>query len=203
MNVYKELFRQLSAIEDIPEHCCRSFIENTVVRRLLSGENYIEQGDTADSLPFLYSGLIRKYYTDDEGREFTKFFSQPYEFSGAFISFLKQTPSLFTVEALEDSCIIDIPYRFFQSEMKKHHCWLKVYTISLERFYTLKELREHQLLSSNGMARYLQFKKDFPDLDSKLKQYHIASYLGLTPVSLSRIKAQIGDYDASIIRELE
>lgn len=189
--VYSELFQRLASIAEISEDRQQAFIHNTVLRRLSAGERYIAQGETANFLPFLCSGLMRKFYTDAEGREFTKFFSQPFEFSGAFVSFLRQKPSLFTVEVLEDSTLIDIPFSFFQSEMKSNKCWLKIYTISLERFYILKEQREEQLLSCTGKHRYLQFLNDFPHLEPKLKQYHIASYLGLTPVSLSRIKAEV------------
>ncbi len=191
IEIYSVFFSNISRIIEIPEERRKVFIDNTTVIFMKRGEVYVRQGEIPRELPFLCRGLMRKFYIDNEGRDFSKFFSQPNEFSGSFAAFLQQNESLFSVEALEDSILIDIPYDFFRSEIHSHLCWLQLYTMSLEKFYILKELREEQLLTGDGRSKYIQFLKDFPHLEKRLKQYHIASYLGITPVSLSRIRMEL------------
>ena len=59
--------------------------------------------------------------------------------------------------------------------------------------FVLKEKREAELLLDNAQERYQQFLEDYPDLEGRIAQYHIASYLGVTPESLSRIRAGLKD----------
>jgi CRP-like cAMP-binding protein len=60
-----------------------------------------------------------------------------------------------------------------------------------ESLFIKKERREATLLLDDAKTRYLNFLEEYPGLETRLKQYHIASYLGITPVSLSRVRAQL------------
>ena len=57
--------------------------------------------------------------------------------------------------------------------------------------FIIKEKRESELLLNNAQERYLQFLEDYPDLENRISQYHIASYLNIAPESLSRIRANL------------
>lgn len=77
----------------------------------------------------------------------------------------------------------------FESLYKRHRCWETLGRKLAEGLYIKKEMKERLLLMNTAEERYLQFLKEFPGLEKRVPQYHIASYLGITPVSLSRIRS--------------
>ena len=70
--------------------------------------------------------------------------------------------------------------------------WQQIYRNLLERVYIIKEKREADFLLLNATDRYMNFIKEYPHINKMIRQHHIASYLGITPESLSRIRAQLG-----------
>jgi hypothetical protein len=70
----------------------------------------------------------------------------------------------------------------------QHHCWEKLGRILAEQLYIKKETREAEFLLDDAETRYFNFQKQYPGLEERIAQYHVASYLGITPVMLSRIR---------------
>ncbi len=73
---------------------------------------------------------------------------------------------------------------------KQSQYWEKLGRILAEQLFVKKETREASFLLDNAEARYIRFLKDYPNLEDRITQYHIASYLGITPVMLSRIRQE-------------
>jgi CRP-like cAMP-binding protein len=96
-------------------------------------------------------------------------------------------PSAYTVEAMEPSVVIEISNAALQALMQASHNWERFVRLSLERLYIRKEERERELLYLNAKRRYEAFLAKYPGLEKRIPQYHIASYIGISPVSLSRL----------------
>ena len=105
---------------------------------------------------------------------------------------LSSSPSNLSHEALEDSLIIEIDFSGYRKLMLKND-ELKLFQIYyLEKNWLLaKEAREIDFVQNDAAARYLCFIDEYPTLKNRLPQYHIASYLGITPTQLSRIKKNL------------
>lgn len=157
--------------------------------RLKKGQNFIEPGQASNEAGIVVSGLLRLYYTDTEGREATKAFRGPGEMVAAYVEMLEKRPSRITIEALEDSELLVVRYERVTALYNDHPSWQEFGRVIAEDHYRQRERREQELLLNSATERWETFMKEKPDLAGRLPQKIIASYLGITPVALSRISA--------------
>jgi CRP-like cAMP-binding protein len=136
---------------------------------------------------FVAQGLFRMVYLVD-GEERTKDFQSEGQFTGSLASLLIGTPARFSVVAMEPSVLLEIRReRLF--ELSDHYpVWDRMRRNYAEQLFLYKEAREASLLLDSPDARYLQFLRERPDLLQRSPLKHIASYLGVTPEALSRIR---------------
>ncbi len=92
------------------------------------------------------------------------------------------------IEALENSTVYELEYLEWLTLRKENSCWDLFLITLLEGAFATKEKRERELLLLDAEERYNIFKNEFPGLESRIRQHLIASYLGISPVSLSRLK---------------
>ena len=142
----------------------------------------------------LYSGYIaqgafREYYTDKNGREYNKAFCFKGDFTGSYYDLHLQEPSLVTIEALADSTVVLINHKEYQQLVQSDPFWLKISHTLVHNLLMKKFEKELQLLTLTAAERYELLQKRYPELEQLVPSYHIASYLGITPISLSRIRA--------------
>lgn len=161
-------------------------------RQIKKGAVLYPAGETPLSFTYVYRGLFRAYVLDKKGTEYNKNFFPEGRFPGAMTALLRKEPSQFTIEALEDSEIIEIDHPGYRRLLEEYDD-LKLYHIQyLERHWLLdKDIREVNLVQDDASARYQKFLQDYPTLASRLPQYHIASHLGITPTQLSRIRKKL------------
>lgn len=152
---------------------------------------FIKAGEIPDKVGFNISGLFRYSYIDKDGKEYTKHFCLENNLIISYSASLLQEESKFYIEALEDSEILTANYKEFLKILESHPCWDRIARKLIEKIYIIKEKREYQLLMEDAETRYKQFLKDYPGLVGRVKHYHIASYLGISPVSLSRIRNKV------------
>lgn len=158
-------------------------------RRLAKGQMFIEPGQPSHEAAIVVSGLMRFYYTDAEGREATKAFRGPGELVAAYAELLDKRASRTTISALEDTELLVLGYDRVTALYKDHACWQELGRVIAEDHYQQRERREQELLLDSATVRYRTFLAEKPELAAKLPQKIIASYLGITPVALSRISA--------------
>lgn len=145
-------------------------------------------GERWAHLFYIHEGLIRLFYTDVEGREFNKaFFAE-----GLCIWPVAQRDRhedvLFSVAALEESTVLACPFPDLYAFLQRQGCWEAFALPFAETLVEQKFMREHDLLLLSATERYEQFASMRPDLIHRIPDYHLASFLGMTNVSLSRIK---------------
>lgn len=158
---------------------------------LARGAFFIQAGEQPQTLGFVLSGLLRLYYIDEAGGEYTKAFCVENSFVAAYSALLLGEPSRLFIEALEESALLVADYSAYQSLAAGSLRWQIMRGRLAEALFIRKEKREGELVLDDATARYRRFLAEYPGLEPRLKQYHIASYLGISPVSLSRIRRQI------------
>lgn len=160
-------------------------------RKLSAGDHFIHAGDIPLQIGFVVSGVFRFYYLTPDGSDHTKSFRMEGDFITAYSAFLLQEPAFFSIEALEDSHLLVTDFETYAELTESNPNWQMVRLRLTERVFLIKEQREKELLLDDATTRYLKFCEQYPGLEDRVKQYHIASFLGITPVSLSRIRRQL------------
>ena len=148
-------------------------------------------GAVAPNFYFLVSGLVRFYYSTGDGKEFNKHFAMENGFAGAFQSLVLGEPCGFFLQAMEKTETIVLPNTRLRELYNRHPCWERLGRRNAENLVLVKEAREKEFLLDSLEVRYSRFRKEFPGLAERLPQYHIASYLGVTDVALSRLRRKI------------
>lgn len=114
-------------------------------------------------------------------------------FAGSFHSLILGVPCNFFIQALERTETIVLPNRILNEFYSRHACWERLGRINAEQLVLVKEAREKELLLDSLEVRYRRFLKEFPGLAGRVPQYHIASFLGVTDVALSRLRKKINN----------
>lgn len=152
---------------------------------------YISEGEIPTKVAFVYSGLFRYVYINAKGDEFTKAIVKENNFISSYSAMIQRHPSYFFVQALENAEILEIKWSSFERLLDSDTFWLKFLMRIIERAYIVKEKRERDLLLLDAESRYRNFLEEFPGLDQRVTQGIIASYLGIKPETLSRIRRRI------------
>lgn len=149
-------------------------------------------GDENDTVGFVLSGLIRSYYLDENGNETTRYF-HPENTLFMDEGLVNYPKSICACEALEDCVVVIFPTKQVKEIALKHESLRNFYIIMLENAVKYKIERENLFLTCTATERYLQFIKKYPTLCDRVRQSYIATYLGIAPESLSRIRRSLKD----------
>jgi CRP-like cAMP-binding protein len=152
---------------------------------------YLANGQIPKKIAFNLKGLFRYVYGDDKGNEFTKSIIPENSILASYSAMLYQAPSFFAIQALEDSQVLETPYQDWLLLKSTNRFWDLFLIRMLEKGFCIKEKRERDLLLLDAETRYKNFLTEFPGLENRLTQQIVASYLGIKPESLSRIRKKI------------
>jgi CRP-like cAMP-binding protein len=181
-----DVMGDICALED---KTLEAFVALFKCRELKKGEDFISEGELGDSFAFIQSGLLRSFYISPKGEEYNKHFFMGGSFVAPLTSLVLNRPSPLYIGALENSELL-VASASALSELYVSHIDLNILGRKLVEYAWIgKERRETQLVMLDATERYSGFLQDFPGLDQRIPQYHIASYLGITPVQLSRIRS--------------
>ncbi|HEY0054441.1 MAG TPA: Crp/Fnr family transcriptional regulator [Pedobacter sp.] len=165
------------------------FFEKT----LLKGEYFITEGETAKQIGFLTSGIIRAFYRNREGIEYNKHFFLPSNIIGGYSSLITSTPNKINQQALSDCTMLVANYAQVIKLYDLFPDFERVGRRLAELYFVDKEQREINIVLLDADKRYLIFRQEYPQLEQLIAQYHIASYLGITPTQLSRIRRKFSE----------
>jgi len=181
----------MNFVADIPREEQDKLLKRLHSITVKKNEYFLRAGDVPQRIGFNVSGLMRLFYIDSNGTEFIKHFCMENTLAISFSAFLLREESKFYIQAIEDTKLLTINYETYHEILDSHVCWQIVSRKLAELLYIIKEKREYELLMNSAQERYLQFLDDYPNLEERLNNYHIASYLGITPESLSRIRTNL------------
>ncbi|MGS2738380.1 Crp/Fnr family transcriptional regulator [Sinomicrobium sp. M5D2P17] len=164
----------------------------TGFRNIEKGEILLRQGQIARYLHFICQGAMRIYFTDPDGNVYNKNLFMEGNFAASKASLLQNSPSYFTIEALEDSVLLDIEYEGYRKLIREKEDIRNFYIAYIEKNWIIeKEQREISFVMENATDRYVKLLEKHPDIDRRIPKLHIASHLGITPTQLSRIRKKL------------
>jgi CRP-like cAMP-binding protein len=163
-----------------------SILEKVKVKK---GEIIVRQGTICDSIYYIEKGLIRQYYIKEDGKEITEHFGQTGEYFTAAESMVLKEPSLFESAALENSVLLRIKKDSLETLGDKYLQIEHEYRKMLHYAVVLSQIRMRSIQFETAFQRYEDLKKNKPYIIQKASSIHIASYLGITPETLSRIRS--------------
>lgn len=165
--------------------------DKLIVRDVPHHFRLIDLGEIASEVYFVRKGCLRFYYITPEGKEVTGFFFTEGMFGGSHESFFSQIPSIQVLETLEDSELIVLTYEVLE-ELYESVAKMNVFVRKLltHRFSYAQKIVASFILNQPE-ERYLALLKRQANLLNRIPHHMLASYLGITPVSLSRIRKRI------------
>ncbi len=182
------IFNKISKYGDITREEVSGFLTYFKIENLDIGDLFYKPDDNKSVIALQFDGLIRSYIISDNGDERTIDFCR----SGDIISTIEgESPSSSWIEAIKPTTIGSINAYEFEEIVSKDKKLQIILLKMMEACLTLKSKRERELLSLDGKDRYLKFIEDYKEILNDIPQYQIASYLGISPVSLSRIKKNL------------
>lgn len=175
-----------------------SFIHSlTTSRRLKKGEVFLEQDKIAQEIGFVLSGVLRYYVIDNSGNEITYLFKQENNLFTNLDSFYNNKPGHGTIEAETEAEILVFSKTSWLTISETVKEWdstiRKIYQNSLIEHITF----QRKLIDQEASASYLDFLREYPTIAQRVPASHLASFLGITRHSLSRIKKKLSSSDES------
>lgn len=168
-------------------HHYEVFLKELHIKNLKKKEFLIQEGAVCDFIAIIISGTLRSYVQNNDG-EFNNDFYLENSFASAYTSFLTQMPTNCNIEALTDVQLYYITHKQFHALIEKDTDFLKLAKYISDSYFIRKCKRETSFLKNSAAERLEMIRKLYPGIEQKVPQYHIASYLGIKPESLSRIK---------------
>ena len=148
----------------------------------------LRQGEVWQRAFLIQSGLVRMHFVDRDGHEFNKNFYAEGSLICPIAPAMWQEPSLFGIHTIEATHAWMADAAAMRTGLEEHGLWRELQCELLARLLTGKLQREHDLLALDGRQRYQAFGQRFPALVGRVPLKHLASFLGLTDVSLSRLR---------------
>lgn len=159
--------------------------------KLAKGEYLVKAGEKSQKVAFILEGLLRTYLITESGREKTTDLCIKGEFTSSPDVLQPESSSNRWIEALEPTTLAVTEFNtleeFVEDRVELQYVIRKI----MEDYISFKVQREEEMLSLDASGKYKKLLETYPGIEKRIPQYHIASYLGITPVSLSRIKAEM------------
>lgn len=186
----RRLIEQFVPLTDDEWQMMQSLLSEKTIRK---HDCMIREGMMGRELGYILEGEMRHYYTHAEDQRTTYFYFEN-AFVGPYMSCVTGQPSQLTIEALSDTRLLVFPYEGFKELFQKSHTWERFGRRLAEYLAIGLEERMVGLLTLSPEERYMELLgSNKKKILERIPQQHIANYLGITPVSLSRIRKRLSD----------
>jgi CRP-like cAMP-binding protein len=184
MNLSEFLKALVPFTKDELEDILRHFTKEMVAKN----QNLVRQGEVSKTLYFIESGLGRSYYLNQSGKEITQWFFGSGKFMASADSFFQQCPSLYYIEILQDAVIYSISKEKLDELFDTYPKMEKLGRLVTTEMLTKVVNKLNAIQFQTAKERYEYMLAEFPDIAYQVPLGHIASYLGMTQETLSRIR---------------
>jgi CRP-like cAMP-binding protein len=156
----------------------------------------VKEGELCSHIYFVKTGILRAGVHNEETKDWTHCFYSPegLAWAGLCSNCLLQKPSDYFLEVLEDAEIVAFSATYLRQLRKSNLAWARFFTCQLLRNFDYLQEKNIERLKLTPEKRYLAFMKAYPKIVQSIPQHYIASYLGIAPESLSRIRKRLNDY---------
>lgn len=176
---------------DLNDNEIQYLLSNINYRTYLKDQYLVQQGNICKTASFIVSGCTKTFSVDKEGQEHIIMFSIEDWWSSDLGSFISQTPADFNVKCLEKTNLFEFSYDTMEDLYIKIPKMERFFRKIVEKAFVASQKRIVHNFSLSAAERYLLFKKTYPEIEQRVPQYLIASYLGITKEFLSKIKSQL------------
>jgi CRP-like cAMP-binding protein len=167
---------------------CKTFF---IPKKIRKKQTLLLEGDVCTYNAFIEKGVLRSYTLDDKGNEHIVQFG----FEGWWItdlsSYLTGTNSTYTIEAIEDSELLLLTTSAREELMVQLPAFERYQRLLLQNAFIALQARVNSTLNATAEEKFLRLTNSYPDIIARVPQHMVASYLGLTPETLSRVRKQI------------
>lgn len=176
---------------NLDEAVIQRFAGRCVRREIKKGTVLVQAGDESHYTYNTLSGCLRSFVTDNKGKAHILQFAPEGWIIADQESQVKASPALYWIDAVENSTVLEIDYRDIHDMTERYpQLAAKMADLYRNRIFALYK-RIIELVSQTAEERYLNFTDTYPQLSQRLPQHMIASYLGLTPEALSRVRKRL------------
>jgi CRP-like cAMP-binding protein len=187
-----EFFTKVRSYADLSAEAERSWAALLRRRTYRRDEHFVAEGAVPRTYAFVVEGLFYQHYTGPDGDTVIKYFFPENRIAASVSATLQGEPSRFAITAIEDSTVLEYDFAGFRRLVAAHPDIAAFYIGYLERHWIIeKEPDEISFRHDDAMTRYRDFIRNEPALHRRLKQHHVAAWLGITPESLSRLRRAI------------
>lgn len=180
-------FRKWTNLTEENEAVVLSAFEAVSIRKK---KDLLSAGQTSQYLYFIVSGCLRSYYVDMKGVEHIYQIRMDNSWITDLDSFFSQTPSKYNIESLEETHLLRISHQRFEELLIEIPCLERYFRILFQKAYINALNRLNATMWETALDRYNDMLKENPEIFQRVPLIYIASYLGITPESLSRIRKQ-------------
>ncbi len=191
---YRQLLEEIFNIHNVPhtDEAVTNLLGMFKPETYKQGSSFIREGDNSTRIGIVAKGLFRSFYIDADGNDFTKYFIPEKDMLISLDAYLTKTPSRYFVEALENSIVLTAEISDAELLYKTDSAVQAVFDHILRAIMVRKERYAVRLKMEDAAGRYLSFHNEQPELENRIKQSDLATFLGMTPVSLSRVRKRLG-----------
>lgn len=190
MSIYQQLTAAIGTIITLDVHEAGLFPELFTERTYRKGDFFLKEGQINREVGFIGKGLVR-YFINKDGEDLVTGFGQENNFVCNYESFLDHSPSTRNIQVIEDSDFLIISYDQLQQLYARLREGQKFGRLICEYLFVEALRQITSLYTDPPEARYKQFIRSYPDLQQRLPQYYISSFVGVKPQSLSRIRKRL------------
>jgi CRP/FNR family transcriptional regulator len=155
---------------------------------------FIHANAMQKEIGFVYSGLLRAFYIDNNGNEISVNFIRENRYATHYAAFITQTPSKYYFQCLESTVLVTISYKHIQEGYEKFPIFERYGRLVAEAVLKIQQKRIEGFLFDNAETRYLDFIKENPGLFNRVSLSYLASYLGIERQSLTRIRKKLASH---------
>jgi CRP-like cAMP-binding protein len=188
--MYDSILANVSRFATLNEEEKTYFISILQPKKLRKHQHLVQAGEQCRYECYVNKGCLRQYYVDDSGQEHIIMFAVEDWWISDMYGLVTGNPSLTNVDALEDAELLLIEKSNFEKLLKEVPKFERHFRIMLQRAFIAHQRRIIETMSLPAVQRYYRFLEQYPQLEQRLPKKLIASYLGITPESLSRIRSQ-------------
>ena len=189
--MYERILSNIARHIQLTEEEALYFTSILKVRRLRKRQYLVQEGVVCRQESFINKGCLRAYHIDNKGIEHNLQFGIEDWWIGDMYSFLTGSPARLNVDALEDSELFCIDKNDLEQLYSKIPKFERFFRILIQKAFVAQQERVLTALSETIEERYLHFIQRYPQFEQRLPQHQLASYLGVAPETLSRIRKQL------------
>jgi CRP-like cAMP-binding protein len=188
--MYEKLFDHMSRYIHLEAKELTILLSHLQLRNISKKEFLLKEGQLCSGMYFVISGCFRLYSITESGSEQILQFGIENWWISDYHSFENKIPSLYYIQAVEDSQVAVISMEVYEELFLKVPKLDRYFRLMMQRAYTASLRKKELLLCQSDQTRYQQFTESFPDFVQRIPQYMLASFLGFTPEYLSMLRAK-------------